>query len=67
MRGLKNYGYDDIAREVGKRMYSAVATQLSKNHRFWESYSPDYPVQESPSNYVWDAIMAKVLLELYTK
>ena len=67
MRGLKNYGYDDLSRQVGRKMFSAVSTQLSTNHHFWESYSPDYPVQESPSNYIWDSIMAKVLLELYTK
>jgi hypothetical protein len=45
----------------------AVTTQLSTNHRFWESYSPDYPVQESPSNYIWDSIMAKVLIDYYAK
>ena len=67
MRGLKNYGYHDLAREVGAKMMDAVTTQLSINHRFWESYSPDFPVQESPSNYIWDSIMAKVLLDMYGK
>ncbi len=65
MRGLKNYGYNDLARSVGQKMMDAVSLQLSINHRFWESYSPDFPVQESPSNYIWDAIMARVLLEMY--
>ena len=65
MRGLSNYGYTDLARSVGQKMMDAVSLQLSINHRFWESYSPDFPVQESPSNYIWDAIMAKVLLEMY--
>jgi len=67
MRGLKNYGYHDLARGVGAKMMDAVTTQLSVNHRFWESYSPDFPVQESPSNYIWDSIMAKVLLDMYGK
>jgi len=67
MRGLRNYGYHDIARAVTERMMLAVTTQLSTNHRFWESYSPDYPVQESPSNYIWDSIMAKVLIDYYAK
>jgi hypothetical protein len=67
MRGLKNYGYDGLAREVGKRMFDAVSMQLSANHRFWESYSPDFPIQESPANYIWDSIMGKVLIDLYTK
>jgi hypothetical protein len=48
-------------------MMLAVTTQLENNHHFWESYSPDYTVQESTSNYLWDSIMAKVLLEMYQK
>ena len=67
MRGLKNYGYDKLARQVGEKMMLAVSTQLSVNHHFWESYSPDFPVQESPSNYIWDSIMAKVLIDMYGK
>jgi hypothetical protein len=67
MRGLKNYGYHDIARAVAERMMLAVTTQLSTNHRFWESFSPDYAVQESPSNYIWDSIMARVLIDYYAK
>jgi hypothetical protein len=65
MRGLRNYGYNELADKVGTKMLDAVTTQLSINHHFWESYSPDFPVQESPSNYIWDAIMAKVLLDMY--
>ena len=66
-RGLRNYGYDAVARQVGEKMMAAVSTQLSINHRFWESFSPDYPVQESPSNYIWDSIMAKLLIDMYGK
>lgn len=62
--GLLNYGYTDIARELGKKMVLAVKTQLSLNHNYWESYSPDNEVLNCPSNYIWDAIMAKVLIEL---
>lgn len=67
MVGLNNYGYDKIAWQVADKMMLAVSTQLEINHHFWESYSPDYPVQESPSNYIWDSIMAKVLIEMYAK
>ncbi len=66
-QGLKNYGYDAVARQVGEKMLSAVTTQLEINHRFWESYSPDIAVQESPSNYIWDSIMAKLLIDMYKK
>lgn len=61
--GLKNYGYTELANELADKMYNAVALQLSKNHNFWESYSPDNEVLNCPSNYIWDAIMAKVLIE----
>ena len=44
-------------------MLKAVSVQLSKNYNFWESYSPDNEVLNAPSNYIWDAIIARVLIE----
>ncbi len=67
IRGLRNYGYHALANDVSRKVLDAVTLQLSINHRFWESYSPDFPVQESPSNYIWDSIMANVLLEMYAQ
>ena len=61
--GLKKYGYNEIASELAKKMVLAVSTQLKTNHNFWESYSPDNDVLDCPSNYIWDAIMARVLIE----
>ncbi len=63
--GLKKYGYDDLAGELAGKMMLAVTTQLSKNHNFWESYSPDNEVLDCPPNYIWDAIMAKLLIEVH--
>jgi hypothetical protein len=63
--GLRRYGYDDVARELGERMIEAAATQLSRNHRFWESYSPDEVQLGSPQSYIWDSILARVLIDLY--
>lgn len=63
--GLKEYGYDNLATELKEKLMLAVTTQLSKNHNFWESYSPDNEILDSPSNYIWDAIMAKLLIEEY--
>jgi hypothetical protein len=60
--GLYNYGYDQYAEELSNKVISAVKTQLSKNHNFWESYSPDNDVLNCPPNYIWDAIIAKVLI-----
>ncbi len=63
--GLRRYGYEDVARELGERMVEAAATQLSRNHRFWESYSPDEVKLASPQSYIWDSILARVLIDLY--
>lgn len=65
--GLRNYGYHDTADELAEKMILAVTTQLSRNHNFWESYSPDNEVLDSPSNYIWDAIMAKLLIDMYQR
>jgi Trehalase len=62
--GLRRYGYDEEARELGERMVEAAATQLSRNHRFWESYSPDEVKLASPQSYIWDSILARVLIDL---
>jgi hypothetical protein len=63
--GLKNYGYDDIAHRLADKMIRCVTIQLSKNHNYWESYSPDNDVLNCPSNYIWDSIIAKLLIEEY--
>ena len=65
--GLRNYGFDEVASELAGKMMLAVETQLRKNHNFWESYSPDNDVLNSPPNYIWDAIMAKLLIDEYSK
>ncbi len=63
--GLRKYGYDRIARHVGEKMLLAVTTQLKINHNFWESYSPDLFPLDCPSNYIWDGIIARLLIRMY--
>ncbi len=65
--GLKTYGYHDLARRLALKMVDCVTVQLSKNHNYWESYSPDYEVLNCPSNYIWDAIIAKLMIEEHKK
>lgn len=67
LEGVKKYGYKKIADQIADKMILAVKTQLKKNHNFWESYSPDYENLNSPSNYIWDSIIAKVLIDKYYK
>jgi hypothetical protein len=64
-QGLKLYGFHEIADQVADKMLLAVTTQLKKNHNFWESYSPDNEAINSPSNYIWDSIIARVLIDKY--
>ncbi len=64
-RGLLNYGYRAEAEELAKKNLDAVLFQLRTNHRFWESFSPDYTQLNSPKNYLWDTIIARLLLDLY--
>jgi len=61
--GLKKYGYNEVATQLAAKMMLCVTTQLSKNHNFWESFSPDNEVLNCPSNYIWDSIMAKLIIE----
>ena len=62
--GLRRYGYHREARELGERMIAAADAQLRRNHRFWESYSPDQETLGSPMNYIWDSILARVIADL---
>jgi hypothetical protein len=62
--GLRRTGFSREARELGGKMIDAAVTQLERNHRFWESYSPDHVVLESPMNYIWDSILARVVVDL---
>jgi len=61
--GLKRFGYHEIAHKLARKMLDAVTVQLSKNHNYWESYSPDNETLNCPPNYIWDAIMAKLLID----
>ena len=65
MRGLLDYGYRADAEEIVHRNLDAVTFQLKNNHRFWESFSPDTTQLNSPKNYLWDSILARMLIDLY--
>jgi hypothetical protein len=62
--GLKNYRFKKEATELGNKMISCARNQLSTNHNFWESYSPDNDILNCPSNYIWDSILAKLMIEM---
>ena len=61
--GLRKYGYNDLAHQLAGKMVNCVTVQLSKNHNYWESYSPDNESLNCPPNYIWDSIIAKLLID----
>lgn len=64
IEGVRNYGYTKEAEEVFDKIFNAVVFQLRKNHRFWESYSPDNTLLHSPRSYLWDSIISRMIWEL---
>jgi hypothetical protein len=64
-RGLLQYGYRREAVQIVQHAMDGVLFQLRNNHRFWESFSPDYTQLNSPKNYLWDAIIARMMIDLY--
>ncbi len=65
--GLKDYGYNDLAHKLAAKIVKAAVVQLKKNHNYWESFSSDNEVLNSPPNYIWDSILARLLIEEYQK
>jgi hypothetical protein len=65
--GLLDYGYRDTAEQVLMRMEEAMIFQLKRNHRLWESYSPDFTQLNSPRNYIWDALISRMIYLVRSK
>ncbi len=63
-KGLIDYGYIDIAEEILIKMENAMIFQLERNHRFWESYSPDFTQLSCPKNYIWDTLISRMIYEI---
>jgi hypothetical protein len=61
--GLRENGYSEIAKHLASKLKSCVSAQLSKNHNFWEYYSPDDNTASGIINYFPDSIIAKLLIE----
>jgi glycogen debranching enzyme len=49
IRGLENYGYDDLAREIALKHLDLVAKVYEKTGTIWENYSPDALQQGNPA------------------
>jgi hypothetical protein len=67
LKGLQNYGYNEIARQPADKLMLAVSIQLLKYHHFGNLTVQISPVQESPSNHFWGSVLAKILIDVYNK
>jgi len=41
VKGLKNYGYFDLANKMSEKYLNAVCKVFEKTHTFWENYAPE--------------------------
>lgn len=64
-RGLLDYGFRPEAEQLVQHAMAGVLLHLRADHRLWESYSPDLAEINSPKNYIWDGIIARMIFELY--
>jgi neutral trehalase len=65
LHGLLQYGYDDLAEELVKRVAANMIAQLKKDHQFWEFYSPDHQWAGYHKQYIWAGIINRMLLDIY--
>jgi hypothetical protein len=68
IRGLENFGYDDLAREIALKHLDLVARVYEKTGTIWENYSPDAVQQGMPAkaNFVgWSGIAPVMYLLEY--
>jgi hypothetical protein len=63
-RGLINYGYDELARELADKVFNKVIFHLKRDHTFWEMYSPDTDWAGHHQAYIWTGIVARMMLDL---
>lgn len=66
-RGLLDYGYHDLARELAFRIFENVTHHLAEDHTFWEFYSPEALWAGYHHTYIWTGIVARMLIDLERK
>ena len=62
-RGLKDYGYDEVARELANRVLDNMIHHLKKDHVFWEFYSADDYQAGWNKTYIWAGIAVRFFLD----
>ncbi len=63
-KGLINYGYIDIARDLMHHVIDNMIYELKNNHYLWEIYSPDQHWAGWNKTYIWAGIAARMLIDM---
>ncbi len=62
-RGLRDYGYDELAGQLAGRVLDNMVYHLKKDHIFWEFYSADDRQAGWNNTYIWAGIAARFLID----
>lgn len=65
-RGLLDYGYKELAKELAGKVIDNIIHQLKADHYFWEFYSADDYQAGWNKTYIWTGIVARFLIDLET-
>ncbi len=63
VRGLLDYGYEEEAQELVKRVSAIMIKRLAEDHNLWEFYSPDDNWGGYHKTYIWAGIIVRMLLD----
>jgi len=63
-RGLIDYGYKEIAKELADKVIDNIINQLKVDHYFWEFYSADDYQAGWNKTYIWTGIVARFFIDL---
>lgn len=63
-RGLLDYGYHKVARELVHKVSSNMKAVLKSNHELWEFYDPDSTWGGYHRTYIWAGIVNRMMMDL---
>jgi len=63
-RGLIDYGYKDLAKQLAEKVMDNVINQLKVDHSFWEFYSADDYQAGWNKAYIWSGLISRFLIDL---
>ena len=66
-RGLLDYGYKKIAKDLVYKVAENMVGVLQKNHELWEFYDPDSLWGGYHRSYIWAGIINRMMLDIKSK